>query len=765
MVTRTEVEQLNKYFNLVNYMSVGQLYLLDNPLLKRPLELKDVKPRLVGHWGTVPGQNFILMHCNRVITKYDLDMMYIIGPGHGGEAEVTNAYIDGTYQEVYEGFEQNEEGLKHLFKQFSFPGGVSSHVSPECPGSIHEGGELGYSLVHSFGAVLDNPNLTCTCVVGDGEAETGPLATGWNIGKFINPITDGVVLPILHLNGFKISNPTVLGRMSDKDLDDFFKGHGWIPYFVEGDDINQMNEDMANIMDKVITEIKVLKNKAIETNELTNFKWPMIILRTPKGWTGPKSAEGSFKAHQIPLAVDKDNINNLSVLESWMKSYHPEELFNSDGSIKEDIITFIPKGNRRMSARPETNGGKILKELILPDIKDYMIEDNHGKVEASDMMELGKYLRDVVKLNEFNRNFRIFGPDEALSNRLNHVFEVTDRQWLSTINKDTDEHLNTYGRVLDAYLSEHFGEGALESYLLTGRHGIFVSYEAFARVIDSMVSQFGKWLKMCNDLEWREPISALNIILTSHCWQQDHNGYTHQEPGFINHVLNRKRDMVDVYLPYDANSLIYIMNKCLQDKNKINTIIASKHPRLQWLNYDETINHCQNGLGIFEFASDENPDVVLGCAGDTPTLEVLAASKMLRETGVKVRVVNVVDLLKLENMSEDGYNDLFTTDKPVVFSFHGYPNVIEELIYTRSHRFDVIHGYEEEGTITTPFDMRVLNKIDRFNIILDALRLIDNYNDKTLKLRDYCEDALKRHREKILFDGQELDEVLNFKFN
>ena len=764
MVTRTEVEQLNKYFNLVNYMSVGQLYLLDNPLLKRKLELKDVKPRLVGHWGTVPGQNFILMHCNRVITKYDLDMMYIIGPGHGGESEVTNAYLDGTYQEVYEGFEQNEEGLKHLFKQFSFPGGVSSHVSPECPGSIHEGGELGYSLVHSFGACLDNPNLIVTCVVGDGEAETGPLATGWNVNKFINPITDGVVLPILHLNGFKISNPTVLGRMTHEDLYNLYRGYGWEPYFVEGDDINQMNEDMANIMDKVITDIKLLKNKATETEVLENYRWPMIILRTPKGWTGPKSAEGSFKAHQIPLAVDEKNIDNLSVLEDWLKSYHPEELFNEDGSPKEDIISFLPKGNRRMSARPEANGGKILKELVLPDFSEYMIKDNHGKVEASDMMELSKYLRDVIKLNEVNKNFRIFGPDEAMSNRLNHVFEVTDRQWLSKINKDTDEHLAPYGRVLDSYLSEHFGEGALEAYLLTGRHGLFVTYEAFARVIDSMVSQFGKWLKMCSELDWREPISALNIIVTSHVWQQDHNGYTHQEPGFINHVLNRKRDMVDVYLPYDSNSLIYIVDKCLRDKNKINTIVASKHPRLQWLDKDETINHCQNGLGIFEFASDENPDVVLGCAGDTPTLEVLAASKMLREHGIKVRVVNVVDLLKLENMSEDGYNDLFTTDKPVIFNFHGYPNVIEELIYTRSHRFDIIHGYEEEGTITTPFDMRVLNKIDRFNLVLDALRLIDNYTDDTLKLKEHCEKALEEHNAKILADGQETDEVLNFKF-
>ena len=535
-------------------------------------------------------------------------------------------------------------------------------------------------------------------------------------------------------------------------------------FFVEGEDINQMNEDMANAMDKVITDIKKLKNKAIETGIYDGYRCPMIILRTPKGWTGPKNAEGSFKAHQIPLAVDKNNVDNLEVLQQWLESYHPEELFNEDGSPNEDILTFLPKGNRRMSARPEANGGKILKELVLPDYKDYMINENHGKVEASDMMELSKYLRDVIKLNEFNKNFRIFGPDEALSNRLNHVFEATDRQWLSKINSDTDEHLAPYGRVLDSYLSEHFGEGALEAYLLTGRHGLFVSYEAFARVIDSMVSQFGKWLKMCSELDWREPISALNIIVTSHCWQQDHNGYTHQEPGFINHVLNRKRDMVNVYLPYDANSLIYITDKCLRDKNKINTIVASKHPRLQWLNTEETINHCQNGLGIFEFASDENPDIVLGCAGDTPTLEVLAASKMLREHGIKVRVVNVVDLLKLENISEDGYNDLFTTDKPVIFSFHGYTNVIEELIYNRKHRFDIIHGYEEEGTITTPFDMRVLNKIDRYNLVLDALRLLDNYTDDTLKLKGHCENALTRHTEKILSDGQELDEVLNFKF-
>lgn len=760
-LTKTELEQLNNYWRLTNYLSVGQLYLLDNPLLKRPLRISDIKPRLVGHWGTVPGQNFILTHLNRAITKYDLNMIYVIGPGHGGEAEVTNAYLDGTYTELYPEITQDEKGLQKLFKQFSFPGGISSHVSPECPGSIHEGGELGYSLAHAFGAALDNPDLIVATIVGDGEAETGPLATSWNINKFLNPVTDGTVLPILHLNGFKISNPTVLGRISHSELKNLFTGYGWDPIFVEGSDPIVMHEKMAEAIDEAISKIKNIKESAKESGVLDSLHFPMIIFRTPKGWTGPKEVEGSFKAHQIPLAVDESHAGNLKELEEWMKSYHVEEFFNEDGSVKKEITSFLPKGNKRMSANPIANGGLLRKELILPDIKQYMIKENHGQVEAQDMMELGKYLRDVFKENEKNKNFRIFGPDEAMSNRLNFAFDATNRQWLLPINTNVDEHMNTYGRIMDSYLSEHLSEGGLEGYILTGRHGIFDSYESFARVIDSMVSQFGKWNKMCREIPWREPISALNILITSHIWQQDHNGYTHQEPGFINHVLNRKRDMVSVYLPYDANSLIYTINNCLKDKNKINTIIASKHPRPQWLNYEETINHCEAGIGIFDFASDENPDIVLGCAGDTPTLEVLAATSILRQNGIKVRVVNVIDLLKLEQMPEEDFDKLFTLDKPVIFAFHGYPNVIEELIYKRTHRFAIIHGYEEEGTITTPFDMRVLNKIDRYHLVIDAIDLLGNKNNN---LKDYCLQKLDEHNKMIRETGNEIPEVLNWKW-
>ena len=542
-LTETELSQLNKYFNLANYLAVGQLYLLDNPLLKEKLELKHIKPRLVGHWGTIPGQNFIFMHLNRVITKYNLNMIYLVGPGHGGQTAVTNAYIDGTYTEVYPNITEDEEGLKKLFKQFSFPGGISSHVAPETPGSIHEGGELGYSLIHGFGAILDNPSLIATCIVGDGEAETGPLATSWHINKFINPLTDGVVLPIIHLNGFKISNPTVLSRMTHQDIISLFSGYGWHPYFVEGEDINEMQEKMATVLDTVITEIKELKVNAKNTDVLSSVKWPMIIFRTPKGWTGPENVEGSFKAHQVPIEIDENNLENLELLENWLKKYKPEELFDQNGKILDEIRSFLPKGNQRMSANPIVNGGLLLKEIELPEIKNYMLNCNHGDIIGKDMFELGNYLRDVIKLNEKNQNFRIFGPDEAMSNRLNHIFEATNRQWLLPIS-EKDEYVYQYGRVLDSYLSEHFAEGALEGYLLTGRHGLIHSYEAFIRVVDSMIGIHAKWLKMTKEIPWRAPISSLNIIETSHIWQQDHNGYTHQEPGFINHILNKKKDIV-----------------------------------------------------------------------------------------------------------------------------------------------------------------------------------------------------------------------------
>lgn len=757
-LTHTELDQLNRYFDAANYLAVGQLYLLDNPLLKEKLTLDHVKPRLVGHWGTIPGQNFLFMHLNRVITKYDLNMIYLVGPGHGGQTAVTNAYLDGTYTEVYPNITQDTEGMKKLFKQFSFPGGISSHVAPETPGSIHEGGELGYTLLHGYGAVLDNPDLIATCIVGDGEAETGALATSWHINKFMNPVTDGVVLPILHLNGYKISNPTVFSRMTREEIVNFFKGYGWTPYFVEGSDINEMQEKMASTLDEVITKIKTLKENAVKYGDIQSIKWPVIIYRTPKGWTGPEHCEGSFKAHQVPLEVKDEK--TLAELEEWLRKYHPENCFDDNGHILEELTTFLPKGSQRMSANPIVNGGLLLQELKTPNIRDYMIDPNHGEVIGKDMFEAGKYYRDVVALNEDNKNFRIFGPDEAMSNRFNHVFEVTDRQWNMPIG-EKDEHVAPYGRVLDSYLSEHFAEGALEGYLLTGRHGVFHSYEAFVRVVDSMVGIHAKWLKMTKELPWRAPISSLNIICASHIWQQDHNGYTHQEPGFINHVLNKKRDIVDVYFPYDGNSLIYYIDKAAKTKNKVNTIIASKHERPQWLNPDETIKHCEKGIGIWEFASHENPDIVLACAGETPTLEVMAATSILREkSNIKVRVVNVVDLLTLDRISDEEFNEIFTPDKPIVFAFHGYPSVIKELLYKRN-RLVKVYGYEEEGAITTPFDMRVLNLVDRYHLVINA---IESLNDIDPELKAECQNTLMRHYEYIRETGKDLDEVLNWKW-
>ncbi len=752
-----EVKKLNTYFNLANYLAVGQLYLLDNPLLKEKLELKHIKPRVVGHWGTIPGQNFLFMHLNRVITKYDINMIYLVGPGHGGQTAVTNAYLDGTYTEVYPKITRDEEGLKRLFKQFSFPGGISSHVAPETPGSIHEGGELGYSLIHGFGAVLDNPDLIATCIIGDGEAETGPLATSWHVNKFLNPVTDGVVLPIIHLNGFKISNPTVLSRMSHEDITSLFYGYGWEPFFVEGEEISDMQEKMASVMDTVITKIKAIKKEARESKTMVFTRYPMIVFRTPKGWTGPQEVEGSFRAHQVPIAISDEVSENVTLLEEWLKGYHPEDFFDSEGHIDESLLDFLPKGSKRMSANPVVNGGKLLKELRLPDIKNYMLDNHHGDCLAQDMKELGKYLRDVVSLNEENANFRIFSPDEAMSNRLSHVFESTNRQWLLPIT-EKDEALAPYGRVLDSYLSEHFAEGALEGYLLTGRHGLIHSYESFIRVIDSMIGIHAKWLKMTREIPWRADIASLNIIETSHVWQQDHNGYTHQEPGFIGHILNKKRDITNVYLPYDANSLIYYMDKCLKSKNCVNTIVASKHERPQWLNADETIKHCEKGIGIWKFASNEDFEIVLACAGDTPTLEVMAATQLLRQkSSIKVRVVNVVDLLTLEKMSDEEFGNYFPKDKPVLFYFHGYPGVIKELVYQRHPQFKV-YGYVEEGAITTPFDMRVLNEIDRYHIVLHTISVLS----KEDALEGYCKQKLEEHKRLIVETGKDLIEVTDF---
>ncbi len=772
------LHKMDEYFRAANYLSAGQLYLLDNPLLKRKLTFDDIKHTIVGHWGTVPGQNFIYLHLNRIIKEYDLNMIYISGPGHGGNAMISNNYLDGTYSEVYPNITEDEEGMKKLFKQFSFPGGVSSHVAPEVPGSINEGGELGYSLSHAFGAVLDNPSLIAACVVGDGEAETGPLATSWRVNKFLNPATDGVVLPILNLNGYKIANPTVLARVDKKELNDYFKGLGWHPYYVEGDDPIQMHEIMAEVLELVIREIKDIKSSYKDMN-YENIKWPMIVFRSPKGWTGPKEfdrkkIEGTFRAHQVPIPIDRDNIETLNLLEAWLKSYHPEELFDESGKLRSDLKSLAPVGNRRMGANPNANGGLLLKDLRLPDFRNYAVTVNvPGTVIKQDMMELGKYVRDVFKLNKESKNFRVFGPDEALSNRLNFMFDEEKRSW-DAITYVDDEYLSHEGRIMDSYLSEHFCEGALEGYLLTGRHGFMHCYEAFIRIVDSMTSQHAKWLKVTKDLDWRSDISSLNYILTSHVWQQDHNGFTHQDPGFLNHLVTKKADIVRMYLPPDANCLLSCFDHCIKTKNYINVIVASKHPRPQWLTMEEAIKHCEKGVGIWNFASnDQNgePDIVLACCGDTPTLEVLAATSILRNAfkDLKIRVVNVVDLMRLQpdfqhphGLSDQDYNAIFTKDKPIIFAFHGYPSLIHQLIYKRENKDIHVHGYKEEGTITTPFDMRVQNEIDRYHIVIDALKYLPQLGNSSSRLIEWCKDKLIEHSEYIREYGQDLEEVRNW---
>ena len=775
-----ELKNINNYFNAANYLSVCQLYLLDNPLLERPLEASDLKANIVGHFGTVPGQNFIYTHLNRIINKYDLNMIYLSGPGHGGNAMVSHAYLEGTYSEVYPNIAEDKEGLKKLFKQFSFPGGVSSHVAPETPGSINEGGELGYSLSHAFGAVLDNPDLIAACVVGDGEAETGPLATSWHLNKFLNPLTDGVVLPILHLNGFKISNPTVLSRISHDELDNLLRGYGWDPYFVEGTDPLEMHEKMAEALEEVVEKIQIIKADTKNT-KVRRPMWPMIVLRTPNGWTGPKvvddkKIEGTFRSHQVPIVVNSSDTTNIKLLEDWLRSYHPEKLFTKEGKLIDELKELAPKGDRRMSANPVTNGGKLLKELRTPDFKDYRVVINKpGDNIKQDMMELGKYIRDLIKLNEDNRNFRVFGPDEALSNRLNYIFEETNRQW---VNKtyESDEFLSSDGRVIDSYLSEHFCEGALEGYLLTGRHGFIHSYEAFIRIIDSMVSQHAKWLKVTKELPWREEISSLNILLTSHIWQQDHNGYTHQDPGFLNHLVTKKPDIVRMYLPFDTNTLLSTFDHVIKTKNYINVVVASKHPRYQWLDMDSAIKHCTKGIGILDFASNDGekePDIVFACAGDTPTLEVLAATSILRENfpKLKIRVVNVVDLMRLvsndkhpHGLTDEDYDALFTKNKPIIFNFHGYPSLIHQLTYNRKNQNMHVHGYLEEGTITTPFDMRVQNKIDRFNLVIDALKYLPKLEDKSSSLIEWCKDMLVEHKEYIKEHGKDMPIITEWKW-
>lgn len=757
-------EALDAYFRAANYLSVGQIYLLDNPLLKRPLELNDIKRRLLGHWGTTPGLNFIYAHMNRIIKKYDLDMIFLAGPGHGGPAVVANVYLEGTYTEYYSKITQDEEGLQKLFKQFSFPGGIPSHVAPETPGSINEGGELGYVLTHAFGAVFDNPDLIACCVVGDGEAETGPLAASWHSNKFLNPARDGAVLPILHLNGYKIANPTVLARLEPGELEALFKGYGYKAYFVSGDDPMTMHQKMAETLDIVIQEIREIQKKKERP------VWPMIILQTPKGWTGPKivdgkKVEGSWRSHQVPLE-DFKNQKHLQMLEEWMKSYKPDELFDQDGKLTAELQSLAPKGNKRMGANPHANGGLLLKDLDLPNFKEYGIIPGNQKEESTRI--LGKFLRDVMKRNM--HNFRMMGPDETASNRLDAVFEVTGRTFDGEIYPQDDEHLSPDGRVMEV-LSEHLCEGWLEGYLLTGRHGLFSCYEAFIHIIDSMFNQHAKWLKTTRQIPWRKPIASLNYLLTSHVWRQDHNGFSHQDPGFIDHVINKKAEVVRVYLPPDANTLLSVADHCLRSRNYVNVIVAGKQPALQYLTMDEAIEFCNKGLGIWKFASQDNPDVVMACAGDVPTMEALAAVDMLHKytPELKIRFINVIDLMVLQpnhphGLSDETFETLFTPDKPIIFAFHGYPSLIHKLVYKRSNHDNFhVKGYKEEGTTTTPFDMVVLNELDRYHLFLDVLERVSY--PKLPEMKQMIEQKLEEYKNYIKQYGDDLPEIKEWKWS
>ena len=766
--TTKKIEMIDKYFRAANYLSACQLYLLDNPLLKRELKKEDIKKKIVGHWGTVPSQNFIYAHLNRLIKDNNLNMIYVSGPGHGGNSPLSNVYLEGTYSEIYPEITQDEEGLKKFFRQFSFPGGVPSHAAPETPGSINEGGELGYSLAHSFGAVLDNPSLLVACVIGDGEAETGPLATSWHGNKFINPKSDGIVLPILNLNGYKISNPTVFGRMSEKELGSFFYGLGWHPYLVEAEDINLLHKKMYYTLNKVYEEIKNIKS-----GKYDKVSYPMIILRTPKGFTGPeivdgKQIAGTFRAHQVPITPDSPD--HIKQLESWLKSYKPEELFDENGKLNKEISEIIPEGKYRMGSNPNANGGLLRRIIKLPDTKELEVKfEKRGSFKTQDMFELSKYIKDIYKLND---NFRLFSPDEAMSNRLYAMFESASRDWQEEIKKE-DEYLSKDGKIMDSFLSEHFCEGLLEGYLLTGRHGVFVSYESFIRVIDSMAGEHAKWLKVCQNLKWRRDISSLNYILTSNVWQQDHNGYTHQEPGFLNSLATKKDSIVRMYLPADSNSLITCFDECMKSKNQINIITASKHPSLQWINMEEAKEEFNKGLAVWKWVSDDkNPDIIMVSIGDTPTLEAIAATKILKEKfpKLKIRFVNVLDLMCLKktdeynkSLSDEEYNKIFTKDKPIIINFHGYPSLIYEFTHFRENRNMIVHGYEEEGTITTPFDMRVLNKIDRYHLVIDAIKKLKLGKDGE-KVIIEMEDKLKKHHDYIRKYGIDMDEITKWEW-
>lgn len=781
-LTPLEINKIDAYWRAANYLSVGQIYLLDNPLLKKPLSLQHIKRRLLGHWGTTPGLNFIYAHLNRLIKAHDLNMLFLAGPGHGGPGVVANVYLEGTYSEFYPNISQDEEGMKKLFKQFSFPGGIPSHVAPETPGSINEGGELGYVLSHAYGAIFDNPDLIACCVVGDGEAETGPLATSWHSNKFINPIHDGAVLPILHLNGFKIANPTVLARIDRDELEDLFRGYGYNPYFVAGSDPETMHKLMAATLDIVIAEIKEIQQLARVKNISKRPRWPMIILQTPKGWTGlkeidGKQVEGSWRSHQVPFTDFATNPSRLKLLEDWMKSYRPEELFDEQGKFKPDLAELAPHGTRRMGSNPHANGGILLRDLRMPNFRDYAVSvTKPGIVEGEATRILGRFLRDIMKLNMDSRNFRVMGPDETASNRLEALFEVTGRAFDGKIYSSDDDYLSPDGRVMEM-LSEHMCQGWLEGYLLTGRHGLFSCYEAFIHIIDSMFNQHAKWLKTTRRIPWRRPIASLNYLLTSHVWRQDHNGFSHQDPGFIDHVVNKKAEVIRVYLPPDTNTLLSVANHCLKSKNYVNVIVAGKQPALQYLTMDEAVQHCSKGIGIWKWASndfDNEPDVVMACAGDVPTMETLAAVDLLRRhvPDLKVRFINVIDLMVLQpqsehphGLSDQEFDEIFTTDKPIIFAFHGYPWLIHRLTYRRTNHKNLhVRGYKEEGTTTTPFDMVVLNDLDRFHLFVDTVERVPRFSKRTAYIRELAESKLLEHKNYIQEFGDDLPEIRNWKW-